>query len=607
MDFAKKILLKISLPETQQLYLLALLVGVISGLMAALFECGLHYFSGLLLVKVGNLNLSHPYGENSAQLFHFTALGEPLRWVLLVLPACGGLVSGFIIYRFCPEAGGDGTDAMIEAFHRKFGKINPLVPFIKGLTTILTMSTGGCSGKEGPVAQIGAGVGSSLATMLGIGVRARRTLLLAGTAGGLGAIFQAPLGGALTAVEIIYREDIESDALIPCIISSATAYTIFGSIFGFSHLFLLRGANNMRFAPGELCIFILMGILCSWVGCWYVKCFFGLKAKFFNRLKMPVYCRPAVGGLMLGVIGFFYIEVFGAGFGYVQSVIDQDFDSITWGTVGIFALIGGLKILGTSFTIGSGGSGGVFAPSLFIGAMVGAVVGGAAYLILPQMVESPFGAFVVVGMCSFFAGVAHAPIAAVIMVCEMTGGYKLLAPLMVVSVLAIIMSQKWSIYANQVKNKFFSPAHVGDMTVDILQDIQISSLAPYHQVGIVSAHTIFKKGENLCKKIHASDLVLIDHDDIYCGMVSMRDVNFDTNDPLICSLITLEDIMTPNVRTVTPEHNLHEALEIIMRSEFDKVPVLKSQSDKDPHLLGYISHNDILLKYHDIVNTNRIS
>ena len=602
----RRIFLGLHLPETQRLYLYSLLVGIISGLVAVVFDIGLHYFTGLMFTEVGNVPLTHPHGENSANMFHFVADGEPIKCFFVLLPAIGGLICGYIIYKYCPEAGGTGTDAMIDAFHTKAGKISPLVPVIKGITTIITLATGGSSGKEGPVAQIGAGIGSSLAVKLGIGVRSRRTLLLAGTAAGLGAIFQAPLGGALTAVEVLYHEDIESDALIPCVISSITAYAIFGSFFGFSNIFLLPNTDQMGFVPGELIIFMLMGAVCSVVGRFYVWIFYDLRDHFFLPLKIPSYLKPALGGLMLGVMGYYYFDILGSGFGFLQDLISKDFSEITWMAVLSFIIIGFLKIIATSLTISSGGSGGVFAPSLFIGSMIGAAMGGIAHLTFPGMVQSPFGAFVVVGMCSFFAGVAHAPIAAVIMVCEMTGGYELLAPLMLVSVIAIMMS-KSSIYEKQVKNKFFSKAHVGDMTIDVLQELKVSVMSPYRQVGIISSHTLFSSGEQFGQKIHASDLVLVDHDDIYAGMVSLRDVHFDSRNPLICSLITLEDIMTPNVHTITPEHNLHEALEILMTSEFDKVPVLRSLDDDEPHLLGYVSYNEILKKYHDIVNPHRVA
>ena len=602
-----------TIPETQRLYFYSLIVGILSGLAAIAFEMALHYCRGTLFTKLLNHELLHPYGENSAQFFHFSAEGSPIIWALLFIPAIGGLICGLIIYHYAPEAKGTGTDAMIDAFHNKVGRISAFTPFLKGITTIVTLATGGSIGKEGPVAQIGAGIGSTLATRLGIGVRARRTLLLAGTAGGLGAIFQAPLGGALTAVEVLYHEDIEGDALIPCVISSITAYAIFGTVFGFSHIFYLPGTESMGFYTGELFIFILMAVVCSGVGFLYVKCFYGMRDKVFEPLNIRPWLKPALGGLGLGIIavlcyGFFGsgYGILGSGFGYLQTLIKMDSDSLTWSLVGGFALIGSLKIVATSLTLSSGGSGGVFAPSLFVGSMIGAIVGGVAYLTFPSMVQSPFGAFVVVGMCSFFAGVAHAPIAAVIMISEMTGGYSLLAPLMLVSVLAIMMSQRWSIYEKQVKNKFFSKAHVGDMTIDVLQGLKVSVLEPYRQVGIISSHTLFTSGEKFGQKIHASDLVLVDHDDIYCGMVSLRDVQFDMSNPLICNLITLEDIMTTNVRPVTPDDNLHEALVIISSSEFDKVPVLRSSNEEEPHLLGYISYNDILEKYHEIVNPHRI-
>lgn len=598
---------RFSLQENQQLYLLSIIVGVLAGGVAILFELGLHYMSGLLLTQSANLEISHPHGENSAHYFHFEAVGDPIIWLIILLPALGGLLSGWICYKFAPEAAGTGTDAMIDAFHKKVGKISPIVPLVKGVTTIITLATGGSSGKEGPVAQIGAGLGSTIAMKLGIGVRARRTLLLAGTSAGLGAVFQAPLGAALTAVEVLYHEDIESDSLIPCVISSITAYALFGTFFGFSHIFIFKDASQVVFQPSEVIIFIIMGFVCSGIGWFYVNCFYGIRNRLFNRLSIRPYLKPALGGLCVGILAsIFTTTIMGSGFGYVQYLIEKSWEEITWELVAIFFGIAILKIIATSFTISSGGSGGVFAPSLFIGSMVGAVVGGCTYLLFPSQVSSPFGAFVIVGMCSFFAGVAHAPIAAVIMICEMTGGYELLAPCMLVSVMAIILSQKWSIYENQVKNKFFSKAHVGDMTIDVLQDLPVSSLSPYRQVGITSSHTLFHTGEVFGQKIHASDLVLVDHDDVYAGMVSLRDVHFDSTDPLIANLITLEDIMTPNVKTLTPEHNLHEALELLMRSEFDKVPVLRSHQEDEPHLLGYVSYNDVLAKYHEIVNPNRV-
>lgn len=592
---------RISVIENRPIYVYSLIIGVLSGLVAIVFEFMLHHATGFLFTQVGQRELAHPYGELQRGMFHYHASGEAVNWYFVILPALGGLVSGWIVYKFSPESAGAGTDAMIDAFHNKVGKIKANVPFIKGITTIITLASGGSAGKEGPVAQIGAGLGSAFASRLGIGVRARRTLLLAGTAGGLGAIFQAPIGAALTAVEVLYHEDIESDSLIPCVISSVTAYAIFGSVFGFSHVFYLPELNNVHFIFSELAIFMMMGVACCLMGYLYVKIFYGMRNKVFSRLNVPTYVKPAIGGLLVGCLGFFIPEILGSGFGYIQKIIEEPIRNPSWALFFTFMLIAFFKIIATSFTVSSGGSGGVFAPSLFIGSMIGAAFGVIAFMFFPEHIKSPFGAFVVIGMSSFFAGVAHAPIASVIMISELTGGYELLAPLMFISVLVIIFSQKWSIYENQVKNKFFSKAHVGDMTVDVLQNIKVSSLGSYRQVGVTSSHMLFHAGEAFGQKIHASDLVLVDHDDVFAGMVSLRDVHFDSTDLFVANLVTLEDIMTPNVPYLNPDNNLHEALEILMSSEFDKVPVLRKDEDGDGHVLGYLLYSDILEKYHEIV------
>jgi chloride channel protein, CIC family len=593
---------RFSFAENKQILIYALCVGLLAGTVAICFEVLLHFAQGYLFTEIGNREVVHPFGETHRGLKHFqTEPGGDYSWYFIILPCIGGLITGWIIYKFSPESAGTGTDAMIDAFHNKVGKINANVPFLKGLTTIITLASGGSTGKEGPVAQIGAGIGSFFATKLGIGVRARRTLLLAGTAAGLGAIFQAPIGAAITAVEVLYHEDIESDALIPCVISSITAYALFGSVFGFSHIFYLPNATSIGFDLNELMIFIAMGVICCVVGFIYVKVFFGMRDYFFAKINVPAYVKPAIGGLMVGIIGFMLPEILSSGFGYIQIVIETGYADVSWNLVVWFFIIAMAKIFATSCTVSSGGSGGVFAPSLFIGAMIGAAFGAMAYLLFPEKISSPFGAFVLIGMSSFFAGVARAPIAAVIMISEMTGGYQLIAPLMFISVLVIIFSQQWSIYENQVKNKFHSKAHVGDMTIDVLQEIKVESLGSYRQVGVISSHTLFTAGEAFGQKIHASDLVLIDHDDVFAGMVSLRDVHFDSTDEFIASLITLEDIMTPNVPFLYPDNNLHEALEILMSSEFDKVPVIRRDNDTEGHLLGYLLYSDILEKYHDIV------
>src|SRR5215470_1715037 len=213
----------------------------------------------------------------------------PRRWIYLSLPAIGGLLSGLLVFRWAPEAEGHGTDEMIRAFHHQRGVIRARVPLIKGLATLVTLGTGGSAGKEGPIAQIGAGLGSLLAQGLGLSVRDRRILLLAGVAGGLGAIFRAPLGSAITAIEILYREDFESDALIPCVVSSVTAYVVFVLLVGSTRVFAVPELPLV--APRELPGFALLALACVPVGRAYIWIFYAMRDRVFGRLALP---RPIV-------------------------------------------------------------------------------------------------------------------------------------------------------------------------------------------------------------------------------------------------------------------------------------------------------------------------
>src|ERR1700741_790846 len=219
----------LSIKHQNGIFIYAVVVGVLAGLASMLFSWLLHFLESFYAsFTVQSAEKSETIVQKASFVFQ-----HPTSSVIIVLlPAFGGLVAGLIIYVFCKEAKGTGTDEMIDAFHNKEGKIEPKVPFFKALATLFTLPTGGSGGKEGPIAFIGAGIGVLVSNIAQSGARARRTLMLAGTAAGLGSVFKMPLGGALTAVEMVYKEDIESDALIPCFISSVTAYLVYTAYAG---------------------------------------------------------------------------------------------------------------------------------------------------------------------------------------------------------------------------------------------------------------------------------------------------------------------------------------------------------------------------------------
>ena len=333
---------------------LGITVGVVSGLVAVAFFYLLgvarHFTYSFLAGYVSPTPEGEKiFGSASGLQFH--------RWVFFLLPVVGGLLSGLIVYRFAPEAEGHGTDAMIDAFHNKRGKIRQRVPFIKAIATILTLATGGSAGREGPIAQIGAGFGSMIATLFNLSDRERRNLLLAGCGGGLAAIFRAPLGSAITSIEVLYREDFETEALISTIISSITAYIIFAELFGFHTIFYFPGYSFSD--PRELIFYLLLGLICIPAGIFYVKIFYGMRDYIFMPLRIPRYFKPALGGLGVGIIGLFFPQVYGDGWGWIQLAILGKL------SIGLMITVALLKIFATSFTISSGGSGGVFGPTLF--------------------------------------------------------------------------------------------------------------------------------------------------------------------------------------------------------------------------------------------------
>lgn len=569
--------------KSGRLVLYSLLVGVISAFGAAAFFYGLSWGKAFFFEYLAGYPVVHPPGE---QLLDVHWATTPRPWLLFFIPAIGGLLSGLLVYTFAPEAEGHGTDAMIDAFHNKEGIIRGRIPYIKGLSSMITLATGGSAGREGPIAQIGAGFGSWLGQILKLDVHDRRLLLLAGTAGGLGAIFRAPLGGALTSVEVLYKEDFETEGVVTSIISSVTAYTIFTFIFGHASIF---DTPDMTFThPAQLIFYAILGLICAPLGWLYVKIFYGGRDHIFRKLPIKKHFIPAIGGLGVGAIGLFMPEVMGGGYGVIQAAI--------YGQVALTVMIGAvfLKMVTTSLTISSGGSGGVFGPTLFIGGMIGGVVGQLAHLYFPEIIPNP-GAFVLVGMAAFFAGVANAPMGAIIMVCEMTGSYGLLAPLMLVSVIAILFSRRWSIYEKQVKNKFHSPAHVADMTVNILQRIRVGQIfRPEEVVNALSSSMKFKDLKEVIVQTKESYFPVVDTAGTLTGILNLHDIRFVLFEDSLSDLLVVGELAGPPV-FVRPEDDLYQALSRFIDSGYGQIPVVDSQNGNV--ILGLLAHEDVISAY----------
>ncbi|UCG11458.1 MAG: chloride channel protein [Deltaproteobacteria bacterium] len=562
----------------------SLLIGIVSGLGAAAFFFSLEWLKYFVLDYLAGASLEPPAGE---RLVHGMPHGELTTWVLFLAPAVGGLISGLLVYTWAPEAEGHGTDAMIDAFHNKQGEIRTRVPFIKSAASVITLATGGSAGREGPIAQIGAGFGSWLGRVFNLDTKQRRLLLLAGCAGGLGAIFRAPLGGAITSIEVLYTEDFETDAIVPCVMSSVVAYSLFTFIFGHQPIF---ATPALAFTdPRELLIYAVLGLACVPVGWLYSRSLYGLRDRFFRRLPIKPHFLPAIGGLLVGCIGLITPKVLSGGYGTIQLALLGKL------SVGLMAIMVLTKIFATSFTIGSGGSGGVFGPSLFIGAMLGGVVGQLGNHYFPEVMRDP-GAFALVGMAGFFAGVAKAPIGALLMVSEMTQGYGLVVPLMFVSFISVLLSGRWGIYEKQVKNKFASPAHLSDLTINVLENMQVRDVyKPDKPVTLLPMDMRLKEMKRLMTRTRESFFPVVDEEIRLKGILSFPDLRAILFEDSLSDLIVVGDLAEKPV-AVGLNETLYEALIKFIRSGYGQIPIL--EDDQPGHLVGVLSLEELMEAYH---------
>lgn len=570
--------------SSRYIIILAALVGTISGLGAFIFYFLLDLSTKFFLVGLDNFNPPLAGGEAEVVKIDFHLGLIPLPIVV----ALGGLLSGIIVYTFAPEAEGHGTDAVIRAFHRARGVIRARVPVVKTIASAITIGSGGSAGREGPIAQIGAGFGSFVAETLKLSDKDRRLLVICGVAGGIGSIFRSPFGGAMFGIEVLYRRDNEAEAIVPAFVSSIVAFIVFdilmsyfaGTPFGVLPIFKIPQVTIH--SPLEFPIYAIVSVLATFFGIVYIKTFYSVHV-LFRKLKLQPHFKPAIGGFLTGVIGLFMPGVLGMGYGYVQLAIDGKLAL----TAVLFLIIG--KILATSFTVSSGGSGGVFAPSIVIGSMVGAFVGYLFNYIFPQIVVQP-EAFVLVGMSAFIAAVAKTPIAAILMVLEMCGGYSLLPALMIAATLSYYLSGDYSIYSEQVANRAESPAHRMEMSIDVLQNVKVKdAMVPAEKIVAVSPYQKVSEVLELIEKTGHIGFPVVRKGKLV-GVVTFEDVERVPIEEREAKRV--RDIMTRDLIVTYPDETLEDALIKLVEKGVGRLPVVDRQDEGK--LLGMITRSDIM-------------
>src|ERR1044072_4181473 len=508
-------------------------------------------------------------------------------WLLPLITGLGGLLVGVITTKFSPESEGHGTDAVIDAYHHKGGKIRGRVPLVKGIASAITLGSGGSGGTEGPAGQIAAGFGSLIGKLFKLNEDERRIAVAAGLGAGIGSIFKVPLGGAVFSAEVFYRRDFEVRALIPGLVASVTGYTVFGFVFGWDRLFTIP-LDLVRYThPASLILYAIVGLVSAGLSVGYVKTFYAI-SDYFSRIHFPKYLKPAIGGVLVGLIGIVFPQVLGTSYGWLQIVINKDYVLFPLVMIGPVII---LKILATSLTIGSGGSAGVFGPSMVIGGLLGAFIDTAFHL-LGLFTWIDVSSVIIVSMVSFFGATAKTPISSIIMGSELTGGYALLAPMMLATFIAYIMSgQHSSIFRNQVINRSDSPAHRMEYQRSILSDLFVRDILK-EATNKLPKDVSIEETLQIMNRNNSKMVLVVNDGDMLLGVVYKHKI-FEFPEEYR-KTVKLESIMITDPFFAYSSDSLHNALVRLSSNDLQEMPVLSNEENK---VIGIITISDLVTLY----------
>jgi CIC family chloride channel protein len=553
--------------------LLAVLVGLAGGFGAVGFRYLINFFQSLAYGSDGNL----------------LDLVQSIPWYLRVsIPGFGGLVVGPLVYFLAREAKGHGVPEVMESVALKSGLIRKRLVVIKSLASAICIGTGGSVGREGPIVQIGSAIGSTIGQMLKISADRMRTLVGCGAAAGIAATFNAPIAGSMFALEIILG-DFGLATFSPIVISSVIATAVSRHFLGDVPAFIVPGYELV--SAWEFPIYVVLGLFCALVAVTFTKTLYRME-DIFDGLKFPEYLKAAMGGLILGVISLLFPQILGVGYGAIDLSLSQ---SYAWWLMLVLVLC---KILATSITIGSGGSGGIFAPSLFIGAMAGGFLGSIVHNFLPSVTASP-GAYSIVGMGAVVSATTHGPLTALLMLFEMTGDYKIILPLMITCIISNIVGRQFlkeSIYSLKLLRRGINLEEGKE--VNVLKSIKVSEVMNTEVETIVESLGIEGLAEIISKSKYNS-FPVVSAGNKLTGILSYYDYNEAIFDENLKGLVVAKDIATLDLVVISTNDNLYSALEKITFKDFSILPVVST--DDPTHLAGVLTRRDIMGAYNKAV------
>jgi chloride channel protein, CIC family len=547
---------------------LALLIGAGAGLGAIAFRFLIRSFTELFSGHSDPSDLGHFTNP------HLPFLGP---FVVLAIPAVGGLLYGPLVYRFAPEARGHGVPEVMLAVHSDQGRIRARVPIVKSLASALCIGAGGSVGREGPIVQIGSAIGSALGQVVGVPGQELRLLVACGAAGGIAATFNAPIAGVFFALELILR-DFQTRAFGIVVLSSVVATAVGRLAFGSGAFLHLPGFHVV--SAVEYPLYALLGVLAALAGVAFMRALYGAEDLADRIWLGPAWLRPAAGGLLLGALLLALPEMYGVGYPVLEGAIDGRY---VLGLLLVF-LVG--KIVATSLALAIGGSGGVFAPSLFMGAMLGSAFGLGAHEMLPAATAGA-GAYGLVGMGAVFAAAGRAPITAVIIVFELTGDYSVILPLMLAVVVATAISRRLSadsIYTLKLRRRGIDierPAIGGPVA-----GLRVADAMQAPPAGVGPGASAKEVARALLEQ-RRSALPVVDEGGVFLGVVGAGQLEREGGE--IDAVALAEE--APGLLA---GDELAAAVDLLAGDDRDAVPVLAPDARR---LVGWVEHRDLLRAY----------
>lgn len=572
---------KAKLTEHTFMIIVAIIIGVLAGFAAIAIRALIEGISSLSFSGDGNLLQN--------------IMNTEWYWILLI-PAVGGLIVGPLIYFFAPEAKGHGVPEVMQAILLRGGSIRPRVAFVKAIASAITIGTGGSVGREGPIIQIGSSLGSTVGQFFRMPASRLKTLVGCGAAAGIAAAFNAPIAGALFAVEIILM-DFAVAQFSPIVISAVMATVVSHSFEGKFAAFTVEAYQYV--SPYEIGFYFILGAISGLVSFLFVKVLYYSEEFFDEKFKFPDYLKPAIGGLAIGAIALIFPQVMGVGYDSINAALQGN---VVW-YVALGLIF--IKIIATSVTLGSGGSGGIFAPSLFMGAMLGAFFGHFVHSYFPDITAEP-GAYALVAMGGLVAGTTRAPVTAIIIVFELTNDYNIILPLMVTVVISSILSSKLSRESIYTLKLVLRNIHIKEGTAtNIMESIFVKDVykKEFDKINVTdNFNTVVKKVING----YGRKFPVVDNENNLKGIIITNTIkDYLLEGEALQNLLVASDLLIQDFDKVALNDNCQIALDKMKSHDFDGLVVVDSHDSNK--IVGMVWRKDIQVEYDKEIERRDIS